>query len=88
MDTKNSIGNKINQVIIGGETTKNGKSRKVEHIKMIVIKDLKSATITPLVRENTSQESSIDSDHSTSYVQLKNIVKEHRPKVIPKKKQE
>ncbi|KAA6326340.1 hypothetical protein EZS27_024535 [termite gut metagenome] len=70
---------------VEGETTKNGKPRKVGHIKMIVIKDLKSATITPLVRENVSQESSIDSDHSTSYVQLKDSVKEHRPKVIPKK---
>jgi transposase-like protein len=61
-----------------------GKSRKVSHIKMIVIDDLKSETITPLVEENVCRESIIDSDHSTSYVKLKNIVKEHRPQVIPK----
>jgi transposase-like protein len=61
-----------------------GKSRKVSHIKMIVIDDLKSETITPLVEENVSRESVIDSDHSTSYVKLKDIVREHRPQVIPK----
>jgi hypothetical protein len=60
------------------------KSRKVSHIKMIVINDLKSATITQLVEDNVGRESIIDSDHSTSYVKLKDIVKEHRPKVIPK----
>jgi hypothetical protein len=36
---------------VEGETTKNDKSRKVGHIKMIVIKDLRSVTITTLVRE-------------------------------------
>jgi transposase-like protein len=51
---------------------------------MIVIDDLKSETITPLVEVNVSGESVIDSDHSTSYVKLKDIVKEHRPQVIPK----
>jgi len=60
------------------------KYRKVSHIKMIVIDDLKSETITPLVEENVCRESIIDSDHSTSYVKLKDIVKEHRPQVIPK----
>ncbi|KAA6334326.1 hypothetical protein EZS27_017339 [termite gut metagenome] len=70
---------------VEGERTKNGRPGKVGHVKMTVIKDLKSATVTPLVRENVSQASSIDSDHSTSYVQLKDIVKEHGPKVIPQK---
>jgi hypothetical protein len=51
---------------------------------MIVIEDLKAATITPLVEKHVSKESVIDSDHSTSYVKLKNIVREHRPQVIPK----
>jgi hypothetical protein len=60
-----------------------GKSRKVGHIKMLVIRDLKAYTITPLVEENVSGESIIDSDHSTSYVKLKDIVKEHHPQVIP-----
>jgi transposase-like protein len=52
---------------------------------MIVIKDLKSDTITPLVEKNVSNQASIDSDNSTSYVKLKDIVKEHRPQVIPGK---
>jgi transposase-like protein len=66
------------------KTTSKGKSRKVGHIKMMVIDDLKSDTITPLVEKNANGESTIDSDHSTSYVKLDEIVKEHRPKVIPK----
>ncbi|MCL1942438.1 MAG: IS1595 family transposase [Candidatus Azobacteroides sp.] len=66
------------------ETTSKGKRGKAGHIKMIVIDDLKSETITPLVHECVSGESAIDSDHSTSYVKLKDIVKEHRPRVIPK----
>ncbi|KAA6341493.1 hypothetical protein EZS27_010693 [termite gut metagenome] len=52
---------------------------------MIVINDLRAGTITPLVEENVFKESTIDSDNSTSYAKLKDIVKEHRPKVIPKK---
>lgn len=70
---------------VEGKTTKTGKPRQVGHLKMIVINDLKSDTITPLVEKNVSNEASIDSDDSTSYVKLKNIVKEHRPQVIPKK---
>ena len=70
---------------VEGGTTKKGKPRKVGHIKMVVIDDLKSATITPLVGQHVSEESVIDSDHSTSYVKLEETVKEHRPQVIPKK---
>ncbi|OAV64165.1 Transposase [Bacteroidales bacterium Barb4] len=70
---------------IQGQTGRKGKPRPVGHIKMIVINDLKAETITPLVQENVSKESVIDSDSSTSYVQLKDIVKEHNPQVIPKK---
>jgi hypothetical protein len=62
---------------VEGQTTKNGKPRQVGHIKMIVINDLKSATITSLVESNITKD-------STSYVELKDIVKEHRPQVIPK----
>ena len=69
---------------VEGKVTNGGKLRKVGHIKMIVIEDLKSETITPLVEENVSNESVIDSDYSTSYVKLKDIVKEHRTQVILK----
>ena len=69
---------------VEGQTTKKGKPRQVGHLKMLVINDLKSATINSLVENNVAKESTIDSDDSTSYVNLKDIVKEHRPQVIPK----
>lgn len=69
---------------VEGETTRKGKPRQVGHLKMIVIDNLKSQTITPLVEENISGNSVVDSDDSTSYSKLKDVVKEHRPKVIPK----
>ncbi|MDR2385724.1 MAG: IS1595 family transposase [Tannerella sp.] len=68
---------------VEGVKTKNGKPRKVGHHKMIVIDDLKSETITPVVEETVSGFSIIDCDDSTSSVKLKNIVEEHRPQVIP-----
>jgi transposase-like protein/DNA-directed RNA polymerase subunit RPC12/RpoP len=70
---------------VEGKSDRTGKSRKAGHLKMIVIKDLKSDTITSLVEKNVSNQASIDSDNSTSYVKLKDIVKEHRPQVIPPK---
>jgi transposase-like protein len=66
------------------KTASKGKSGKAGHVKMMVIDDLKSNTITPLVEENVTGKSAIDSDHSTSYVRLGDTVKEHRPQVIPK----
>jgi transposase-like protein len=71
---------------VEGKTKPNRKSRKAGSIKMIVIDDLKSETITTQVQENVCNEAVIDSDHSTSYVKLKDVVKEHRPQVIPKTK--
>lgn len=69
---------------VEGETTKTGKPRKVGYLKMKVIDNLKSGTITPVVENTVSEDAVIDSDDSTSYVKLKDIVKEHRPQVIPK----
>jgi hypothetical protein len=65
--------------------SKDGKSRKVGHIKMFVIEDLKSATINNKVVEAIDRQSVIDSDHSTSYSNFKTFVREHRPKIIPPK---
>ena len=76
----------VESVPVEGETTKKGKQRKVGHIKMIVIDDLKADTITPIVEANVNKEAIIDSDNSTSYVKLKDIVKEHKPVIIPKEK--
>jgi len=62
-----------------------GKSRKVGYIKMFVIEDLQAKTIDKKVIDYIDKQSIIDSDNSTSYTNFKNLVKEHRPAVIPKK---
>ena len=69
---------------VEGETTNKGEPRKVGHIKMFVIDNLQSSTIDLKVSENIDEKSVIDSDNSTSYTNFKSLVKEHRPKVIPK----
>jgi transposase-like protein/Zn ribbon nucleic-acid-binding protein len=66
------------------EDEKKGKSRKVNHIKMLVIDDLKSDTITSLVEKNVSNQSIVDSDDSSSYGKLKDCVEVHNPQVIEK----
>jgi len=63
---------------------KGGKPRKVRHIKMFVIEDLKSATIDAKVIETINSQSIIDSDNSTSYTNFKTLVSAHHPQVIPK----
>lgn len=60
------------------------KPRKVNHIKMIVIEDLKASTIDQKVIENVEQNTEIDSDNSTSYTNFRTLGHEHRPKIIPK----
>jgi hypothetical protein len=59
---------------IEGETSKNGKTRKVGYIKMKVIEDLKAETITPIVNDNVSEKSILLTDNSNSYTDLKDIV--------------
>jgi transposase-like protein len=63
-----------------------GKGRKVGYLKMKVIPNLKSATITGQVKEHVGSDACLDTDDSTSYVDLKDMVAEHRPvKVVDKK---
>lgn len=69
---------------IEGENTKNGKSRKVGHIKMLVINDLKSSTIDSKVSDFVDKEAVIDSDNSTSYKNFKSLVRDHNSQVIAK----
>jgi hypothetical protein len=64
--------------------TPRDKPTSVKHIKMLLINDLKAATIDQKVMENINPDSTIVSDDSTSYVHFKNIVASHIPKVIPK----
>ena len=51
---------------------------------MFVIEDLKAETINSKVSGNIGKKSIIDSEHFTSYTNFHTLVKEHRPKVIPK----
>ena len=76
----------VESVPVEGKTTKKGKPRKVGHLKMLVIDDLKAKTITHMVNVSVSKSAVIDSDRSTSYVKLKDVVKDHKPVVIPKDK--
>jgi len=71
---------------IEGETSKNGKTRKVSYIKMKVLEDLKAETITPIVNANVSEKSILLTDNSNSYTDLKEIVLEHKAQIIPKEK--
>ena len=79
---------------IEGETTKNGKPRKVRFIKMQVITDLKADTITSIVKKDVTVDSELITDDSTSYVKLKDVVEKHerrehrRPRAKPKEKME
>ena len=69
------------------ELPKSGqKSRRVGYLKMKVIDDLKKETINKVVRELANEVNHIDTDDSTSYVDLKNFVPEHNARVIPKEK--
>jgi hypothetical protein len=61
-----------------------GKPRKVNHIKMFVIDDLRAETIDNKVINNVETSAIIDSDDSTSYTNLGKLVAKHRPQVIPK----
>jgi len=76
----------VESVPLEGETTKNGKQRKVGHIKMVVVDDLKANTITSIVEANIAGKAIIDSDNSISYFKLKDIGIEHKPKIIPNDK--
>lgn len=58
------------------------KSRKVGHIKMKVMHDLKAETVNAIIDEQIEQESTIKSDDSTSYVDLSKKVKHHQAMVV------
>ena len=69
------------------EAPKKGqKLRRVGYLKMKVIEDLKSDTINKLVKDLASGTTEIDTDDSTSYVDLKGFVPKHNSQVIPKDK--
>jgi len=71
---------------VEGAKTKKGKQRKVGHIRMLVVEDLKSDTFKSIVEVEIAKKSIIDTDNSTSYAKFNEIDVEHRPQVIPKEK--
>ncbi len=69
------------------EPVKQGKKpRRVGYLKMKVIEDLKSDTINNLVKNLASDATEVDTDDSTSYVDLKDYIPRHNSQVIPKDK--
>lgn len=69
------------------ESPKKGKKpRRVGYLKMKVIDDLKKETINKHVKELASSATEIDTDDSTSYVDLKDYIPKHNAQVIPKEK--
>ena len=72
--------------LVDGELSPNCKPQKVNHIKIIVIEDLKAATIDKHVKGMINKQGTIDSDSSASYINFKKLVQEHQPKIIRKTK--
>lgn len=69
------------------ESVKPGqKPRRVGYLKMKVIEDLKSDTINEIVKNLANNATEVDTDDSTSYVNLKKYIPKHNSQVIPKEK--
>jgi hypothetical protein len=65
---------------------KGQKPRRVGYLKMKVIENLQSETINEQVKTLACNVTAIDTDDSTSYVDLKDFVPRHDAQVIPKEK--
>ncbi|HKL34589.1 MAG TPA: IS1595 family transposase [Tangfeifania sp.] len=83
---------KKSKVLVMAESTmvespkKGQKPRRVGYLKMRVIEDLKSETIDEIVKDMASSAEEVDTDDSTSYVNLKRYIPRHNSQVIPKEK--
>jgi transposase-like protein len=65
------------------EKPKKGKHpKRVNHIKMQVIDDMQSDTVTEVVKEKVDAQAEITSDDSTSYKKLEQVVKNHQAQVV------
>ena len=69
------------------EHPEQGKGRKAGYLKMKVITDFKSETVTTQVGKHISPDSRLDTDDSSSYTKLKTVVSEHHPVKVADKKQ-
>lgn len=72
------------ETVNGTPRSPKDKPTAVRCIKMILIDDLKAATMDGHVRNNIDSDSTVITDNSTSYTHFKDIVATHIPKVIPK----
>lgn len=76
------------KVLVMAESTfveapkKGHKPKSVNHIKMKVINDLKSNTITNIVKEQVDKSAQLITDDSTSYYKLKEHVQSHEAVVV------
>ena len=61
---------------------KGRKDKKAGHLKMKVIPDLNSGTITSVVKERVDGDSDLTTDDSTSYVELEQLVNSHTSQVV------
>ena len=61
---------------------KNKKPKRVNHIKMRIVNDMKADTVTGIVKEQVDSQAVITSDDSTLYKNLKQIVKSHDAQVV------
>lgn len=62
------------------------KPRSVNHLKMIVIPDLKAQTINSVAQNSIEHETVIDTDASTSYTGFANYFVQHMPRLFHLKK--
>ena len=69
---------------VEGKKIKKGKPRKIGFIKMQILPDLKADTLNDQVSSCISNQASLITDDSTSYVDFASIVKQHEAHVIPK----
>ena len=79
---------KKSKVMVMTQSTKvenpkpNKPPRKVNHIKMQVVPDLKAGTATQIVKEKIDYQSAIQGDDSTTYKKLNDAVLSHEAQVI------
>jgi transposase-like protein len=67
------------------ENPKPGKKpKRVNHLKMLVIDDLKADTILNTVKEHVNPQAELTTDDATSYSKLSEHVKSHHAQVIKK----
>lgn len=68
------------------ENPKPGKRpKRVNHIKMTVIEDLRADTVTDVVKEQVDAQAELTTDDSTSYKELQKVVKSHQAQVVEPK---